>query len=196
MPTASWSLAITPPNRELTISRSLTRWNFQHYVPKIRRRGVFRGRARDRLAPAFPGYIFIIANNAWHTLRSIFGIVDFVARDHPVVEIALISLMKIADADGVIPTPVIISQRFKPGDRVIVNNEEDWRKNGRGEFRHLLENGKALVMLDWLIGQVPAEVDERNLVLEVSEKPKPRRKRRHRRRRRDRSGLAPHVMAA
>src|SRR5215831_555924 len=192
MSTSAWSLATTPPNRELPISRALSRWNYEHLLFKIRRRGMHRGRAHDRLCPAFPGYIWLVANNAWDTLRDVFGIVDFIGHGH-LVERALKSLVEIADENGIIPTPERTSQRFARGDRVIVYNDQDFRKNGRAVFQYLTDDGKALVLLDWVCGQVPASVDERNLVLEVI--PAPRRKRRRRPRRRNRQG-APHVMAA
>src|SRR5215469_1079413 len=190
---SAWSLAITPPNRELPISRALSRWNYDHLLFKIRRRGMYRGRACDRVAPAFPGYMFIAAQGAWDRMRNIFGIVDFIAHGH-FVERALNSLIEIADENGIIPTPERTSQRFKRGDRVLVYNDQDFRKSGRAVFQHLTDDGKALVLLDWVCGQVPASVDERNLVLEIT--PTPRRKRRHRPRRRNRHMRAPSVMAA
>jgi len=191
--TSAWSLAVTPPNRELPISRALSRCNYDHLLFKIRRRGMHRGRPRDRLVPAFPGYVFVAARGAWDAMRNIFGIVDFVGHGH-LVERAMNSLVEIADENAVIPTPERTSQRFKRGDRVLVYNDQDFRKSGRAVFCHLTDDGKALVLLDWVCGQVPASVDERNLVLEVT--PTPRRKRRHRRRPPRHSRVKPELAVA
>jgi len=182
--TGSWSLAITPPNCELKISRALARWDYEHCVFKVRRRRVFRGRAHDRLLPAFPGYLFVVAKNSWSTLREIFGVVDFLAHGQP-IELAVKSLKQIADSDGVIPTPEISSSRFAPGDRVIINSADVRISGQRAEYLYAVGDGKAAVRIEWLMGKfVPMQIDERDLVLEVAkETPKPRRQRRHRRRR-------------
>jgi len=191
----AWSLAITAPNREFSISRALSRWDFRHHVFKVRRRRVFRGRTSIRLSPAFPCYLFIVAKNSWSTLREIFGVVDFIGHGPP-IELAVNSLKNIADSDGVIPTPEITSARFKTGDRVIYRGEAiKWLADRRGEFQFLIDENKAMIEIEWCGRPVPIPVDERDLVLDVSEKPKPRRIRRHRRRQRNRQG-APHVMTA
>lgn len=181
----AWSLAIISPNRELSTSRALSDWNFTHHVFKIRRRGVHRGRARDRLLPAFPGYLFIVAQNAWDTLRIFFGIANFVGHGHA-IEAAVNSLLRIADENGVIPTPELSSQRFKLGDRVVINGI-GVLAGQRAIFQHLVDETRAMVLIDWMGRYVPIAIDERDLVLEASDKPKPRRKRRHRRRQRHRS---------
>jgi hypothetical protein len=192
-----WSLAIVGPNRELATSRALQRWNFDHHVFKIRRRGVCRGRARDRLLPAFPSYVFIVAQDAWATLRTIFGIVVFIGHGRP-IEAAVNSLVKIADQDGVIPTPEISSQRFKKGDRVIYRGDAiKWLADRRAEFQFLIDENKAMIEIEWCGRPVPIPVDERDLVFEMEVQSEPRRNRKRRRRRRgSRRSLDPPVNQA
>jgi len=191
----AWSLAITAPNRELSTSRALTRWDYEHIVFKIRRASVFRGRFCHRLVPAFPGYVWLVANNSWHTLREVFGIVDFVGHGQP-IELAVNSLKRIADQQDIIPTPEIPS-RFRPGDRVIINSADIRLSGQRAEFLYPVADGKAAVRIEWLMGKfVPMQIDERDLVLEIADKPMPRRARRHRRRRNRNSGAVQHARAA
>jgi hypothetical protein len=191
----AWSLAITAPNRELSISRALSRWDYEHIVFKIRRSSVFRGRFRDRLVPAFPGYLWLVANNSWHTLREVFGIVDFIGHGTS-IELAVNSLKLVADHQCVIPTPEIPS-RFRPGDRVIINSADIRIAGQRAEFLYPVADGKAAVRIEWLMGRhVPMQVDERDLVLEIANaKSKPRRARRHRRRRNRSNGAVQQPLA-
>jgi len=180
MSASSWSLAITPPNRELSISRALSRWHYEHHVFKIRRHGVFRGRVADRLLPAFPGYLFVVAQKQWYLLRTIFGVVDFIGHGTP-IGLAVNSLMRVADENGVIPTPEIQS-RFHAGDIVIIKDGPF--ASQRAKFLHAVDETRVCIEVDMFGRYVPFPIDERDLDLETHDKPKPRRKRRHRRSRR------------
>jgi hypothetical protein len=179
-----WSLATVAPNRELATSRALTRCEFDNVVFKIRRRSVYRGRANHRLLAAFPSYIWLTPKGAWAYLRERFGITHYIGHGS-IIETAMTSLLKVADSDSVIPTPEIISPRFKSGDRVIYRGENiKWLADRSGEFQFLIDENKAMIEIEWCGRPVPIQVDERDLVLEVAEKPKPKRRKRHRRRRR------------
>src|SRR5262249_41800465 len=155
------------------------------HVFTLRARCVIRGRVCDRLRPAFPRYIFVDPLGAWNALRNRFGIFDYV-RDGERVAIvpdaALNSLLRTADPNGVLPMPEILSSSFAPGDRVIVQSEIHGVANQRAEFKYLVGEHRAFVLLDWLSASVPVEVDERMLVLETVRAINiPRRKRRRRR---------------
>jgi hypothetical protein len=185
----AFALALCQPNRELAIARSLTRHHFPNHVFKIRNRCVVRGRVLDRLRPAFPRYVFLDPRNAFHALRTRFGIFDFVRGDGghiaEVPDLALTSLRKIADVDDVIPAPERQSGRFRFGDRVIVHSSDDHRIVGqRAIFQYMVDEYRALVSLEWLSASVPCQVDERQLVFESQAmRNTPGRKRRRRRRR-------------
>ena len=189
----AFALALCQPNRELAVARSLTRWQFPNHVFTLRTRCVHRGRLVDRLRPAFPRYVFLDPLGAWHALRTRFGIFDFVRdgeRVATVPDVALDSLLRSADPQGVLPSPERLSSRFTPGERVVVHSSDDHRIAGqRAVFRYMVSEYRALVMLEWLSASVPVEVDERQLMPEMVRKSVLAPKRR-RRRRRDRARRA------
>ena len=182
----SWALAVTPPNRELDLARALTDFEFPNHVFKIRTRCVHRGRLIDRLRPAFPRYLFLDPRNAWNIIRGRFASLDFVRDGNfiaTVPEQAVTSLVKIADADGVLPTPEKISTKFHLGDRVRIIGAS-LLAGYPALYQHLVANEQHMVLIDWMGRYVPVAVDERDLVLEVvKEISSPRRNRRRRRKR-------------
>jgi hypothetical protein len=177
-----WALAISPTNRELSIARSLTRWNFPNLVFKIRNRIVRRGRLVDHVRPAFPRYIFCDPLDKYHQMRARFGIVDFVRDDGEriatVPDHALKSLRDIADDEDVLPSPNKPSARFKLGDRVMIRGST-MLAGYPAIFQHAVDESRAIVLIDWMGRWCPVGVDERDLENELTEAP--RRKRRRRR---------------
>jgi hypothetical protein len=144
---------------------------------------VHRGRANHRLLAAFPSYIWLTPKDAWAYLRERFGIAHYIGHGS-VIELAMNSLLKVADSDSVIPTPEIVSSRFTHGDHVFINGM-GMLAGQRGVFQHIIDEMQAMILIDWMGRWVPVAVDERDLALETNiEKPKPKRRKRHRRRRR------------
>lgn len=54
-----WYLVRTKPNAEATAQASLTRQAYDVYLPRLLQSVPWRGRSRDRIAPLFPGYLFL-----------------------------------------------------------------------------------------------------------------------------------------
>lgn len=192
----SWTLAVTPPNRELALARALTDFEFPNHVFKVRTRRVHRGRLIDRIRPAFPRYLFLDPRNAWNIIRGRFASLDFVRDGNYIANVpeqAVTSLVKIADADGVLPTPEKISTKFHLGDRVRINGAS-LLAGYPAVYQHSVGNEQHMVLIDWMGRYVPVAVDERDLVIEI-EIVKPitqsvrtrRRRRRHRQKARNRN---------
>jgi transcription antitermination factor NusG len=170
------------PNMEASVSRMLSSLNFEHLVFRVRRQVVFRGRIIERLAPVFPGYIFVLARNAWALIKNIIGVRGFVCfggqlQDVPdrIVE----SLRAQADPNGVLPwrPPEYRIPGFKMGDPVSVFFDQGIIL--QGIFRNLLAPDRAVIWLDWFGRAVPVSVN----VGDLTGKPRSRPRRRPRFRR-------------
>jgi len=67
------------PNMEQAVSRMLDLLGFEHVWFRIRKRVIYRGRVVLRLAPLFPGYVFIVdARHCWQQIEHIIGVKGFV----------------------------------------------------------------------------------------------------------------------
>lgn len=184
----SWSLAVTAPNREFVTARKLAQLNFDHHLFKIRRRGVFRGRPIDRLAAAFPGYLFIAAREQWDLLRERCGINRYVHRNLPISTVP--SLVAQADAEGVLPT-LERKSRFALNERVIIRGAS-LLSGHVGLFQNMVSEFESVVLLDWMGRFVPVAVDERDLIQASTETVKGRKRRRRRRGKRTSRGPPAH----
>jgi hypothetical protein len=180
-------LAVTAPNREFVTARKLAQLNFDHHLFKIRRRGVFRGRPIDKLAAAFPGYLFIAAKEQWDLLRERCGINRYVHRNLPISTVP--SLVAQADAQGILPT-IERASRFAPNERIIVRGAS-LLSGHVGVFQNMVSEFEAIILLDWMGRFVPVAVDERDLI-HLTENPKGRKRRRRRRGKRTSRGPPAH----
>lgn len=181
----AWSLALTPPNREFATARALTRYEFPHHVFKIRRRVARRGREHSRLYPAFPGYIFVAASDAWDFLRERCAISRYISRQLPSGIVP--ALVASADAEGVLPTAELLHPRFRAGQPVRIRGASLLAGHA-ALFQNLISDTDAIVLIDWMGRWVPITVDERDLVSEVISRRSSRKRQRRRRRDRRRSG--------
>ena len=159
----TWSLAVTPPNRELSTARALARHEFPHHVFKLRRKAIVRGRPVERLRPAFPGYVFLVAQDQWLLLHEM-GISYFVERRLPegIVE----GLLGGAVDEDVLPINDAPSLRFRVGQQVLIRGQ-GLLAGQIGLFQHLVDEVNCIVLLEWLGRWVPMLVDERELTGDI-----------------------------
>ena len=183
----AWALITVAPNMETSVSKVLTCLDFDHIVFRVRRRIVYRGRVIERILPVFPGYIFVLARNAWRAIQEIIGVLGFVrtldGRPETVPNRVVNGLRAQSDEKGVLswPPPAYISSRFRVGDIVRVY-PAGIPEGLRGVFHQLLTPERAVILLDWMGRMVPLSVDERDLIAV------PQRRKRRRRRRNSQGG--------
>ena len=193
----SWSLAITAPNREFAISRLLTALGFDHHLFTVRKPLVHRGRVIERLAPAFPGYIFVLANSAWIFLRELIGMIGFVHfGDGPIVvpEHVVENLRKQADAFDTLPSLAILPgpSRFASGQRVRIGGMTA-ASGCIGIFQRTILPNHAVILLPWLGQMVPTTMDERDLEPADERRLQQKKRRRPSRRRRNKQHSDSHI---
>jgi|SRR5215831_4403889 len=184
---APWQLLTTAPHAETHVASMLSRFDFPHWLFKYRRRLAHRGRIVERLAPAFPGYIFVQARNAWEFIRGLHGASSFVEFGDGIADVpehVVTGLVAAADAEGVLPISdeVASSSRFKCGDRLRIRGGPASGYNAI--FQHLMHDDRALVLIDWMGRWVPINVHEADLELERTTVRGSSRRSRGRRRRR------------
>jgi len=171
------------PNMEASVSRALTSLNFDHWIFRIRRRAVHRGQIIERSAPAFPGYIFVYARNAWMTIKNIIGVCGFVRFCGQVQDVPLRvveELLAQVDENGVLAwqLPEYEDAGFRFGETVSVFLSQGVTL--QGQFQHLLSPDRAVIMLDWMGRAVPVSVklSDCNRVIATTRRKRPGRKHR------------------
>ena len=161
-----WQLAIVAPNCEGRVSQMLTALAFDHHVFRVKRKVVLKGKITERLAPVFPGYVFVHARNAWITIREIIGVAGFVKFGDELANVAegvVEDLIAACSEPGVLPWGEHEQEhksRFAEGDHVLVKD-----LSCAAIFQHSRSDGKAIVQLEWMGRFVPAEVAENSLEL-------------------------------
>jgi|SRR5215831_2076947 transcriptional antiterminator RfaH len=108
-----WLVAITWPRYERRVARALTRYGFQHYLPRYRTH-------HDRVALLFPRYIFAGPAERWPALRNIYGINKLLRQGYEqlatVPDAAVAALRAREDRDGFVRLPR--PPRLRVGQRV------------------------------------------------------------------------------
>jgi transcription antitermination factor NusG len=111
----AWAAAQIRTNETARAVRNIERQQFQVYNPVCR-----PSRRSARIAPLFPGYLFINIVDRWVCLLSTSGVIDVIrSGDRPaIVRPDEIDRMRRQEGrDGVIVLPLL---RFKPGEKVRV----------------------------------------------------------------------------
>jgi hypothetical protein len=155
--TAFWCLATSSPNREALISRVLSALEIEHRIFYIRK--------ANTIAPIFPGYVFINADN-FDLVKSVTGILGFVKVDGQTVNVTNVveKLEEEGRGTNLLPREDAIPSRFQCGDRVQVQGSDHLIFGRIGQFQHHLDNGKASVLLPWFNGTlVPTVIKESDL---------------------------------
>lgn len=172
----SYQLIMVAPNMEASVSRVLTSLDLEHWIFRIRRRVIYRGQIVERIAPVFPGYIFVFARNAWVTIRNIIGVRGFVrfgSRLQDVPPRVITDLRAQSDEQGVLSWQMPEYEApFQSGDLVSVLLSQGTTL--QGVFQHLLSSERAVILLDWMGRMVPVSVNVSECKLVVASKRKPR----------------------
>jgi transcriptional antiterminator RfaH len=99
-----WTVAQTESQREHIAAQFLKQDHFEIYLPKI----LIRHGAHERVAPLFPGYLFVEIVERWWPVRWSVGVVRLLmADDHParVSDRLMEAIKKREGRDGLIKLP-------------------------------------------------------------------------------------------
>lgn len=175
----AYQLIMVAPNMEASVSRALTSLDFEHWIFRVKRKAVHRGQIIERVAPVFPGYIFVWARNAWAVIKNIIGVRGFVRFGDGIEDVpshVVEGLCAQADDNGVLSwsTPVYDVPGFMPGDTVSVFLSQGVTL--QGQFQSLIGPDRAVILLDWMGRMVPVSVNVSECNPVASTRRRPRRR--------------------
>ena len=157
-----WFAVRTQPMKEPLAMTHYRRQGYEVWFPRIRKTVRHARKIKKVLRPLFPGYIFLHLapeERNWVTIASTIGAIGPVRFGdyYPPVPEWLIQELKQREAEeGFIPMPFDDSLGLKPGDRITVTDENNTEI--QGIFQALKGEDRALILLDLLKREVPAEV--------------------------------------
>ncbi len=157
-----WFAVRTQPQKETLAMQHYENQGYEVWFPRIRKTVRHARKIKKVLRPLFPGYLFLHLGpdeRNWVSIASTIGAIGPVRFGdyYPPVPDWLIHELKQREAEaGFIPMPFEDSLGIKPGDRVMVAGENDTEIEGI--FQALKGEDRALILLDLLKREVPAEV--------------------------------------
>lgn len=160
----SWALLQTVPNDEFGVARRLDRFGFENLLVKRKVPRIWHGRRVERLASAFPRYVFVVARDAWEMIRNITGVVDFVRigqRPAPISDQLIDGLRSQLDESGALS--IVEKSRFYFGQRVVFHGDSIVSGH-EAVFQYPLSHGRVCVLQKWLNQWVPVEIGEHEII--------------------------------
>ena len=166
----AWFVVRTKPRREDEAEANLRAQGFEVLCPRCRRRVRHARREHVRLAPLFPGYLFIglaARDRRWTTIRSTRGVAHIVhfGGCYPSLPEDFIAGMRARmDARGVIELPPVREERLRPGDLVRIRTGAFsglW-----GVVERVRAEERVIVLVELLQRQVRVELDARGVAVE------------------------------
>jgi transcription antitermination factor NusG len=188
---ADWSLAVTAPNAERIVAHDLARLSYDHLWFKRRYSALVRGRIIEQTRPAFPRYVFVLADQCWDVLRDVgkvLGVLSFGEEIALIRQPIIDQLIDRCNGTDVFP-PEIVPEPFRRGDRVIIGGYGPVAGH-EAIYEQVADHGRLRLSFDWFGRLVPIDVDSRDVSVLVSA-PKPPKKRRRRGKRRTHASHTP-----
>ena len=159
-----WYVVATQPGRELVANRHLRNQHFEVFLP-LRKKSVRHARKMtDRLAPLFPGYLFIQIDStvaAWRPVNGTFGVKHLVSGGEFPLALPdgfVEALQSSLNDDG----SVSRSSNLKCGDRVEVMAGPFASRIG--ELSEMDDRGRVAVLMEVLSACVPVRTTIDNLL--------------------------------
>jgi transcription antitermination factor NusG len=178
---SAYQIVTIAPNREGKVSTTLSSLELPHYVFRVPRQVVMRGRLCEKQVPAFPGYVFVEAESAFEEVRKVIGIIDFVRQGGVVVAVGSELIERVLAACEARRLEPPQNSLYKLGDKVKISS---FAFDCEGVFQRMIDAESALVLLDWMGRMVHCEVAISDISLDkienqgISSRPKARRRRR------------------
>jgi len=188
----TWALAITAPRAEFKVAEALREREIDHHLFKIREIVARRGRLIERVAAAFPRYVFIATNGLHLLFDQVHDIIDY-ARDNANQiwrgdQHVLSEILARTDAEGFLPIQEIPCA-FRLGEHVIVRGD-NIITGYQAVFQRSIGNARAIVEQQWLGRYVPIVVQICDLEA-LTERRRKKKRRHHRSRRKNQGKAAP-----
>lgn len=150
-----WSVAACQPGRDRIAAINLENQRIRHFLPYRKKSVRVANRFHTRLAPLFPGYIFVALEDQirqWRAVNGTIGIKYLIAaHDRPALLPAgfVEQLIEFADGEGLVSR----QPNLQPGDRVEITQGPF--ANRVGEILSLDEKGRVAVLLELLSTSIP-----------------------------------------
>ncbi len=157
-----WAVAQTEPQREHVALKNLEREKFENYLPRIKSTVVVRGKKVDRIAPLFPGYIFVFIVDRWYAVMNTIGITRMLLWGDRPAQLSgqVIAEIRKREVHGFVKLPAPPRLRRGQSVRVIRGNFEGKLGIYEGMGPHVRER----VLLDLLGRMVRVEIDPKDVV--------------------------------
>ena len=159
-----WFVEVAKPAAEATAAAHLVNQDFDVFIPQYRKVVRHSRRTYERLAPFFPGYLFVSFDperTRWRAINGTYGVRYLITQNEwpvPLPNGFVQALIERAQPDGAIT----LGYAFEPGDKV---------KFVTGPFAHLTgelvsvdDRGRVAVLLGLLSGSVPVHTSSGNLL--------------------------------
>jgi len=162
-PGERWFAARVLPHRETTAQINLQRQGLRSFAPKVPRTVRHARVLRNVLAPLFPGYIFVILDlsiQRWRAVNSTIGVASLIMgvdRPTPVPMGVVEALVISSEASGL----VRLDGGLEIGQEVRILSGPFAETLCR--LVHLDEKGRVRVLLEIMGGQVPVQLDRRQV---------------------------------
>lgn len=156
--TFTWYLAQLKPNCALVAQNNLKRQGFETFLPVREETRGKNGKFVTRMAPLFPGYIFVAFNAAkglWRKINSTYGVSRLVGFGPGPTEVPaeiMQQLMARCDEHG----RLLPSGRLQPGDRVTLATGP--LASFAAEIEAIAPDQRVWVLLDIMGGQTRVTV--------------------------------------
>ena len=150
-----WTVAQTESQREHVAAKFLEQATFEIYLPKV----LIRNGARDRVAPLFPGYVFVAIIDQWWPVRWTTGVLKLLmVNDRPaeVSEVLMRDIRKREGKDGLVRLPKPRPRGLLPGDPVKVTRGSFADRFGVYQGQSGAQRSK--ILLNWLGREVRVEI--------------------------------------
>ena len=160
-----WALVVTTPNAEKRAVEEMSRKNFPVRFFKRRLPVVHRGKLVHKEIPAFPRYLFVPFSKCWDVVCDIRDVISVVAFDRGLparVRATTLDRLVSMCAGGDILIEPEKPARFHPGDDVLVHTGDSLIIQ-RGKYHRACDDGRAIVLLDWLGRECFVSVSENDL---------------------------------
>lgn len=147
-----WWLVKTRTHQDEKAELNLNKQDYITYRPQAKRLRKFRGKMKERIESLFPGYIFIqldLSSDDWAPIRSTYGVSHLVSFGKKPALVPDKLIEEIKEKQDLLAEKSIDLDRYKKGDKVIVDQEGAF-KGMEGIFQNYDGEQRAIILLSIL----------------------------------------------